>query len=180
MSSRNDTEPRITHVSLIAEDVDESAEFYENVIGCEPIPTPRFGDQEDFHADEDIAFQMLRIRDVQLHLWNDPARDTEAIQFAHFGVHVDDFEGVYREAAERGAFAAIGEETAPPQVFDFNGTAQMYLRDPTGNLVEVDYPDVDALDHSVFDDVVVRETSGSDLGVYTKGVLNSISPVQRS
>ena len=167
--------PLVTHVSLIAEDVEESTEFYEDVLGCEPIPTPQFGDQEDFHADEAIAFQILQIGDVQLHLWNDPAREVEAVQFAHFGVHVDDFEGVYREAVERDAFAAIGERTAPPQVFDFNGTAQMYLRDPTGNLVEVDYPDIDELDRSAFDDVVTRETSGSDVGVYSGRVLETIS-----
>lgn len=175
MPPQSDRSPRLTHVSLIAENVDESTEFYESVVGCDPIPTPQFGRQEDFHADEDIAFQMLRIGDIQLHLWNDPARETEAIQFAHFGVHVDDFEEVYRRAEQRDAFAAIGDETAPPQVFDFNGTAQMYLRDPTGNLLEVDYPDVEALDHSVFADVVTRETSGSDLGVYSEDVMGSIS-----
>jgi catechol 2,3-dioxygenase-like lactoylglutathione lyase family enzyme len=158
--------PSLTHVSLIAADVEESTEFYESVLGCESIPTPRFGNQADFHADEGIEFQILRIGDRQLHLWNDPARDPEAIMFAHFGVHVDDFEGVYRRAAERGAFAAVGEESAPPQVFDFNGTAQLYLRDPTGNLVEVDYPDVDALDHSAFDAVVERETTGPETSIY--------------
>lgn len=171
----HDQKPRVTHVSLVAADVDESTEFYESVLGCEPVPTPQFGDQEDFHTDDTIEFRILQIGDVQLHLWNDPAREVEAIQFAHFGVHVDDFEGVYREAVARDAFAAIGEETAPAQVFDFNGTAQMYLRDPTGNLLEVDYPDVQDLDHSVFDEVVTRETSGSGLGVYSEGVLDTIS-----
>lgn len=166
MSSPSDRGPLLTHVSVIAEDVAESTEFYESVIGCEPIPTPRFGSQADFHADEGIEFQIVRIGDLQLHLWNDPARDPEAITFAHFGVHVDDFVEVYNRAAERGVFAAVGEESAPPQVFDFNGTAQIYLRDPTGNLVEVDYPDVDALDHSAFDSVVERETTGPDTSIY--------------
>lgn len=175
MRTRPDRGPRLTHVSLIAEDVDESTEFYENVIGSERIPTPRFGEQDDFHADEDIAFQMLRIGAIQLHLWNDPAREIEAIEFAHFGVHVDDFEDVYREAKARDAFAAIGDETAPPQVFDFNGTAQMYLRDPTGNLLEVDSPDIHALDHSVFDDVLKRETGGPELGVYSEELMESLS-----
>lgn len=165
----------MTHVSLVAEDVAASTEFYESVLGCEPVETPAFGDQEDFHAEEGISFRILRIGDVQLHLWNDPAREPEATAFAHFGVHVDDFEAVYRRAVERDAFAAIGEETAPPQVFAFNGTAQIYLRDPSGNLLEVDYPDIEALDHSVFDEVVTRETSGPDLGVYTDELLASLS-----
>ena len=174
MPERAAREPRVTHVSLIAEDVEASTEFYESVLGATPVETPRFGDQTDFHADEAISFQILTLGDVQLHLWNDPAREPEAIQFAHFGVHVDDFEAVYRRAVERDAFAAIGEESAPPQVFDFNGTAQLYLRDPTGNLLEVDHPDVDALDHAVFEEVVRRETRGPDLGVYTEGLLASL------
>ena len=135
-----------------------------------------FGRQADFDADadEEIALRILRVGDHQLHLWNDPARGVEATRFAHFGVHVDDFEAVYRRAEDRDAFAAIGVDSAPPQVFEFNGTAQLYLRDPTGNLVEVDHPDIDALDRSVFADVVTRETSGPDLGVYTEAVLDSI------
>jgi len=166
MSSQTDSGPQLTHVSVIAEDVAESTEFYESVIGCEPIPTPTFGNQEDFHADEGIEFQIVRIGNLQLHLWNDPDREPERTMFAHFGIHVDDFEAVYRRAAERGVFATVGEEAGSPQVFDFNGTAQMYLRDPTGNLVEVDYPDVDALDHSAFDDVVRRETTGPGTSIY--------------
>jgi catechol 2,3-dioxygenase-like lactoylglutathione lyase family enzyme len=174
MPARSDRDPRVTHVSLIAEDVEASTEFYESVLGCEPVETPTFGDQADFHADESISFQILVLGDVQLHLWNDPAREPEAIQFAHVGVHVDDFEAVYRRAVERDAFAAIGEEAAPPQVFEFNGTAQLYLRDPTGNLLEVDHPDIDALDRSVFEAVVSRETGGPDLGVYTDELLASL------
>ena len=175
MSTRSDREPRLTHVSIIAEDVAESAAFYEEVVGCRPIPTPRFGRQADFDAEGEIDFQIMRIGDHQLHLWNDPAREIEATRFAHFGIHVDDFEAVYRRAEDRDAFAAIGVESAPPQVFEFNDTAQLYLRDPTGNLVEIDYPDIDELDRSVFADVVTRETTGPDLGVYTEEVLDSIS-----
>ena len=159
-------EPMLTHVSVIAADVAESTEFYESVLGCERVPTPALGSQEDFHADEGIGFQIVRLGRQQLHLWNDPEREVEQTMFAHFGVHVEDFEEVYERAAERNAFAAVGEESAPPQVFDFNGTAQLYLRDPTGNLVEVDYPDVTALDHSVFDTVVTRETTGPDTSIY--------------
>lgn len=38
----------------------------------------------------------------------------------------------------------------------------MYLRDPTGNLLEVDRPGIDALDRSLFAEAVTRETNGSD------------------
>jgi lactoylglutathione lyase len=158
--------PTLTHVSVIAEDVAESTEFYESVVGCEPVPTPQFGTQEDFHADDGIEFQILRLGDQQLHLWNDPAREPEATMFAHFGIHVDDFVAAYHRAAERGVFAAVGEERAEPTVFDFNGTAQLYVRDPTGNLVELDHPDIDALDRSAFESVVTRETTGAGTSLY--------------
>lgn len=174
MATQSDGQPRLTHVSLIAEDVAESTEFYESVLGCEPVPTPEFGAQADFDAEEHIAFQILRIGGHQLHLWNDPARETEAVQFAHFGVHVDDFEAIYRAVEARDAFAAVGVESAPPQVFEFNGTAQMYFRDPTGNLVEVDHPDIDALDTTTFAEVVSRETNGPDVGVYTDALLEHL------
>lgn len=42
----------------------------------------------------------------------------------------------------------------------------MYLRVPTGDLVEVDDPDVDALDRSAYDAVVERETTGPAASIY--------------
>lgn len=175
MTTETASGPRLTHVSLVAEDVEESADFYEHVLGCERIPTPHFGNQEDFETDESIDFQMVRLGDLQLHLWNDPGQEIEALRLAHIGIHVGDFERVYREAEKRDVFASIGKATASPRVFDFNGTAQMYLRDPTGNLIEVDHPDIDALDRSVFADVVTRDTRGPNLGVYSESLLESIS-----
>lgn len=165
--SRN---PGITHISLIAEEMEESTEFYENVLGFEVIETPELERQEDYESDETTPFQMLRAGDQLLHLWYDPNREPEATRLAHFGVHVDDFEAVYQEAKERGVFAGLGVESAPPRVFKFNGNAQMYLRDPTGNLVEVDYPDIDELDTETFDEIVERGGDyGDGIGVYAAG-----------
>jgi len=165
----------VTHVSVHARDVEESTQFYEEVLGCTPIETPKLGRQHDFDADEDISLQILEIGDQQLHLWNDPAHDIEVTQFAHFGVHVDDFEQVYRTAKEREIFAMIGVETAPPKLFEFNGIVQMYIRDPTGNLIEVDYPDIEELDESVLENVISRETAGVDIGAYTSGLMDRIN-----
>lgn len=159
--------PRLTHVSVIAEDIDASTDFYENLLGFEVIETPELQRQDDYESDDTGPFQMLRCGDQLLHLWNDPARTPEAIRYAHFGVHVDDFEAVYEEAKEREVFAGLGVDSAPPRVFNFNGNAQMYLRDPTGNLVEVDYPDIDELDTTKFDEIVDRGTDYGDvIGVY--------------
>ncbi len=37
-----------------------------------------------------------------------------------------------------------------------DGAVQLYFRDPSGNLVEVDHPDVTTLDRSLFGDRLVR------------------------
>lgn len=168
-------DPQVTHISYVARDVEESTRFYEEVLGCERVETPHLGTQADFDSDEHPELQMLRIGDVQLHLWNDPAREIEAVKFAHFGIHVDDFVDVYREAEERDIFATVGDDAAPPQVFDFNGTAQMYIKDPTGNLLEIDHPDISALDTSVFANVVQRETTGSNRHIYSDLTVGSVS-----
>ena len=34
-----------------------------------------------------------------------------------------------------------------------DGSVQMYIRDPAGNLIELDWPDVSTLDRSVFADL---------------------------
>ena len=160
-------DPQVTHVSVVAEDVEESTTFYESVIGCERIPTPHLGTQEDFDANSDIELQMSQIGDIQLHLWNDPAREIERTRFAHFGIHVDDFMSVYREAEKRNIFATVGDESAPPQVFEFNGTAQMYIQDPTGNLIEIDHPDISKLDRDSFETVITRNTAGPSRHIYS-------------
>src|SRR3712207_6991517 len=40
-----------------------------------------------------------------------------------------------------------------------DGSVQMYIRDPAGNLVELDWPDVSTLDRSVFTDLKRLERS---------------------
>ena len=47
------------------------------------------------------------------------------------------------------------EITFAEGVFELpGGEAQMYLRDPAGNLVEVDWPDASTLDRNVVTDIV--------------------------
>jgi hypothetical protein len=91
----------------------------------------------------------LEIGDQQLHLFH---RDTPAPEFHHIGLDVDDFEAAYSVALERGLF---DRDAWSPNVRVLNdGAVQMYLRDPAGNLVEVNWPDVGTLDRSVVPDIV--------------------------
>ena len=57
------------------------------------------------------------------------------------------FEGVYQRTRELGI-----RDPAPffSDVYELaDGTVQMYVRDPAGNLVELDYPYADRIDRSV-------------------------------
>ena len=120
----------INHVSIHAEDLETSIRFYEELFGAERLPTPNFG----------MTVQWLQVGRQQLHVF---VAETGAPPYHHLAFDVDDFDAVYRAAKERGALdegthgAALREHPS--------GWVQMYLRDPAGNLLEVDTPDAAAL-----------------------------------
>jgi catechol 2,3-dioxygenase-like lactoylglutathione lyase family enzyme len=121
---------RVNHVSVNAADLDASVAFYTELFDAQPIPTPNFG----------IAVRWLGIGDTQLHLFE---RDVEPPTHHHFAFEVEDFASVYRRAGERGAYDS---EAFGHHFFELPGdTAQLYLRDPAGNLVEVDAPQASEL-----------------------------------
>jgi YD repeat-containing protein len=129
---------RFNHVSIHAYDMEESLRFYTEVLGMEHIPSPEF----------DVHVEWLRLGDQQLHLF---LRDIPAPEYHHIGLEVDDFEAAYLMAKERGA---MDEGAWAPTVRELPGGAvQMYLRDPAGNMVEIDWPDVTTLDRSVVTDI---------------------------
>jgi YD repeat-containing protein len=84
------------------------------------------------------------VGDLQLHLFLDEDR---APAGHHFALDVDDFEAVYRRAKETGAHVESGNYSTVRELPD--GAVQMYVRDPAGNLVEINWPDVTTLDRSV-------------------------------
>lgn len=123
-----------THVSVHAHNLEESARFYKDLFGMEEVPAPDFP----------FPVRWLRVGDLQLHLFlsEDPAPRTH-----HFGIDVDDFEAVYRKAGELGVGEGSGYFSKVYQLPD--GAVQLYVRDPAGNLVEINWPDVTTLDRSV-------------------------------
>jgi lactoylglutathione lyase len=125
---------RFTHVSIHADDMEASLRFYTEVFGMRHVPSPDF----------EHRVEWLVLGDQQLHLF---LRDTPAPEFHHLGFEVDDFETAYRVACEHGL---LERDTWAPDVRELNdGSVQMYLRDPAGNLLEVNWPDVRTLDRSV-------------------------------
>jgi catechol 2,3-dioxygenase-like lactoylglutathione lyase family enzyme len=115
---------RINHVSVNAVDLRASVEFYVDLLGAELIATPNFG----------LPVQWLALGRTQLHLFE---RTLQPTSHHHFGVTVDDLEPVFRAAERRQAFdfEAFGNHLVelPGDV------VQLYVRDPAGNLVEIDH-----------------------------------------
>jgi len=116
---------RINHVSVNASDLAASVAFYVDVLGAEPLATPNFG----------LPVQWLAVGESQLHLFE---VDVDPPSHHHFAVTVADLEPVYRRAEARGAFDS---EAFGNHLVELPGDmVQTYLRDPAGNLVEIDTP----------------------------------------
>ena len=128
----------LTHVSIHAVDMEASLRFYVEVLGLEHVPSPDFAQRVEW----------LRVGDQQLHLF---LSETPAPEFHHLGLDVDDFEAAYLMARDRGL---LDDATFAPTVRELNdGSVQLYLRDPAGNLVELNWPDASTLDRPIVTDI---------------------------
>jgi catechol 2,3-dioxygenase-like lactoylglutathione lyase family enzyme len=121
---------RINHVSVNARDLDESVDFYVDLLGAERIATPNFG----------LPVQWLALGRTQLHLFE---KDLQPTSHHHLGITVDDLEPVYRAAERRDAF---DRDAFGSHLVELPGDLiQLYVRDPAGNLVEIDQHGADRL-----------------------------------
>jgi catechol 2,3-dioxygenase-like lactoylglutathione lyase family enzyme len=118
------------HVSISAINLEESVSFYETVFGLERIPTYSFG----------FPTQFMRLGDLQLHIFERP---TGAPTYHHIAFNVDDFEAAYLRARE---LDLLDTGSFYSSIYELpDGSVQFYIRDPGGNLVELDWPDVATL-----------------------------------
>ncbi len=126
------------HVSISVDNLEESVRFYSEILGMEKIPTFTLASPAQF----------LRVGDLQLHLVQ---RQVPAPEYHHFALNVDNFEAIYLKAEElnlwdgRGLFPHLREMP--------DGAVQMYIRDPSGNLIEIDWPDITTLDRSIIPEI---------------------------
>lgn len=121
---------QINHASIHARDLQASVEFYVDLLRAEPINTPNFG----------LPAQWLALGETQLHLFE---RELEPTSDHHLGITVDDLEPAYRAAERRDAF---DYEAFGHHLVELPGdVVQMYVRDPAGNLVEIDQAGVNRL-----------------------------------
>ena len=122
--------PEINHVSVNALDLEQSVDFYVDLLGAEPIATPNFG----------LPVQSLALGRTQLHLFE---KDLQPTSHHHFAITVEDLEPIYRAAERHGAF---DRDAFGNHLVELPGDiVQLYLRDPAGNLLELDQPGVERL-----------------------------------
>ncbi|MEA2279831.1 MAG: hypothetical protein QOK21_438 [Solirubrobacteraceae bacterium] len=115
---------RINHVSVGARDLAVSTDFFVELLGAELIPTPNFG----------LPVQWMALGRTQLHLYESDLRPSS---HNHLGITVDDLEPVFRVAERRDAF---DREAFGNHLVELPGdVVQLYVRDPAGNLVEMDH-----------------------------------------
>jgi len=141
---------QIHHVTLIVDKLEEACDFYEQVLKLEPVNMVPL----DFPA------QFYKIgRHQQLHIteWND-VRSFRG----HVCLQVNEFMPIFREAKARGLIdtAPWGKVRMLP-----DGSMQMFLRDPSGNLIEISCKPGTPVDAEVFADPLVE----AEQGVFVSG-----------
>ncbi len=124
----------IHHVALIVSDLEKCRDFYTNFLGLEELPA--------FAFDYPVQFYQINEKE-QLHLteWKDD------VSFrGHFCLEVDDFGAIFNRSKERG----IIDTTAWGKVRQLkNGAMQMFIRDPSGNLIEITYRGAEPIDEQI-------------------------------
>jgi len=139
---------KINHVTLIVDQLEKAAEFYEKEMGLEVIAA--------FVFDYPTAF--FKINETQqLHLteWE----DAQSFR-GHVCVTVDDFNTIYWRMKELGIIdiAPWGHVRQLP-----DGAMQLFIRDPAGNLVEISCDPSYEVDPAIFKDDLYQE------GLYVSG-----------
>jgi len=141
---------KINHVALVVSNLEEACKFYEHELGLEPIPA--------FLFDYPTAFFKFN-EEQQLHLteWE----DTYSFR-GHLCITVDDINTIFFRMKELGVIdiKPWGKVRQLP-----DGAIQMFVRDPSGNLVEIssDPDDKDNIDPKIFEDQLYKE------GIYVSG-----------
>jgi len=134
----------ITHVAVVATDLQASIDWYTNLFGANNIePTP------SMKLSSGAAW--FKIGRVGLHLAQWHERSTVGVN--HFGIGVTDpelFHDIYRKAAQNGYF----DSRLGSHIYEIpSGEVQMFMLDPSGNLIEVDFPDASQIDRSIITDL---------------------------
>ena len=150
---------RVNHVSIHAEDMEESARFYEELFGMRRLPTPKFQQPVLWLALGDQQLHLFQRDDVEA-----PGRTTSPST---------SMTSTPSTGRRRSAGCSIADTWDRSARYHPAGWVQMYIRDPSGNLVEIDWPDVSTLDPEIvaelgrLEDDVPQEGDARDATLYT-------------
>jgi len=136
----------IHHVNVLVDELEPAVRFYRDVVGLELIDTP----------DQGFPSQFFRFNATQqLHM--NQLADERPFR-AHFCVEVPDFMAVLRRAHAAGAIdlRPWGKIRRLP-----SGKLQMFVRDPSGNLIEIASAPHAPLDRSALDGEWFEEAVGN-------------------
>ena len=111
----------VHHVSINVQDVAEAGTFYVDVLGLEQLDRPDFG----------FPGMWLRSEGQEIHLMQ--VENHQAPEGQHFAFLVDDIEAVIAELTDRGV--KVSKARALP-----GGARQAFLKDPSGNMLEINQP----------------------------------------
>jgi catechol 2,3-dioxygenase-like lactoylglutathione lyase family enzyme len=135
MSTKDDF--LIQHVNVNVDDLDAAIPFYRDVLGLTLDETP----------DQGFRCQFFKIGGTQQIHMNE-MQDERQFR-GHFCLVVPDFMGLFARAKAAGVIdvAPWGKVRQLP-----NGKMQMFVRDPSGNLIEIANTSSEPIDLSVFRD----------------------------
>ena len=139
----------INHVTLVVNNLEEASQFYENEMGLEVIPA--------FQLDFPASFFKLNDHQ-QLHLTEWP--DDKVSFRGHVCFEVDDINSMYWRMKELGVIDINlwGYVRQLPDV-----PIQMFVRDPSSNLVELSCKPGCYIDHAILEDDLFKA------GLYVSG-----------
>ena len=127
---------RIQHVNIMVEDLAAADTFYSEVLGLERLPTPELGFPAQFYAfagDQELHVNQL---------------DDGRPERAHYCLRVDSFSKVFHRMRDHGVLETDtwGKVRRLP-----TGTMQLFVRDPSGNLIELASEPEDVIDPAIFE-----------------------------
>jgi catechol 2,3-dioxygenase-like lactoylglutathione lyase family enzyme len=126
----------IQHVNVNVDDLDAAIPFYRDVLGLPLDDTP----------DQGFRCQFFKIGSTPQQIHMNEMSDERQFR-GHFCLVVPDFMGVFRRAKEKDAIdiRAWGKVRQLP-----NGKMQMFVRDPSGNLIEIASTAMETIDLTLF------------------------------
>jgi len=133
------------HVNILVDDLEPAVVFYRDELGLKTDDTPEQGmPSQFFRLDNGSQIHMNEVKDIRSFR-------------AHFALDVDNFSAVFRRMKEIGAIdlKAWGNVRKLP-----GGKMQMFVRDPSDNLVEINSCLEEIIDPDILaDDIVDAEES---------------------